>query len=236
MTTANSHTAGGRRSSTTSGGDRNGLAGLPARPAFRTAEPEPNSQTVEDLPVAAAARLLAGLVRIWKSESVRRISRSRTAPSGGLDVNAGDLQHLMSLGLIRGVPRQNQPASEIGNYTLTPAGETVVRQASVTLACVLGRRVARPHWDRFRHELRLGRTIVKRFRRPAPNQELILAAFEEQDWPERIDDPLPGSRDVDPRQRLHETIKSLNQCVASAALQFGGDGTGLGVRWRLRTG
>ena len=235
MTTGKARTVGGDKRSSPTSVERSGLHRFSERPTFRAVD-EFSSQTAGEFPVAAAARLLGGLVGIWKSDSVRRVPPGRTTPSAGLDVNDGDLQHLISLGLIRNVPHRNEPASEIGKYTLTPAGETVVRQASVTLASVLQRRIARPHWDRFQHELRLGRVIVKRFRRPAPNQELILAAFEEQDWPERIDDPLPVSLEVDPRQRLHETIKSLNQCVASAALQFGGDGTGLGVRWRLRAG
>ena len=54
------------------------------------------------------------------------------------------------------------------------------------------RRVASvPNWDRQRRELRLGRIVVKQYRVPAENQELILAAFEEEAWPARIDDPLP---------------------------------------------
>src|SRR5947207_475841 len=38
--------------------------------------------------------------------------------------------------------------------------------------------------------------LVKHFRRPAPNQYLILDVFQEENWPERIDDPLPRLADT----------------------------------------
>jgi hypothetical protein len=53
--------------------------------------------------------------------------------------------------------------------------------------------------------------LVKAYRRPAPNQELVLAAFEEEGWPPQIDDPLPGSYELDTKQRLHDTIVRLNR-------------------------
>ena len=53
----------------------------------------------------------------------------------------------------------------------------------------------KPKWDRARQELRLGDAVVKQFKVPAANQERILAAFEEDGWPVRIDDPLPPSSD-----------------------------------------
>jgi hypothetical protein len=48
-----------------------------------------------------------------------------------------------------------------------------------------------PAWDPARRELRWGDRLVKRFAVPALLQEVILAAFEEDGWPPRIDDPLP---------------------------------------------
>ena len=53
--------------------------------------------------------------------------------------------------------------------------------------------------------------LVKRFKVPAPNQEMILAAFEEESWPVRIDDPLPVHPCLAAKRRLHETITSLNR-------------------------
>ena len=47
-------------------------------------------------------------------------------------------------------------------------------------------------------EVRYRDEIVKRYRVPAPNQELILAAFEEEGWPQLIDDPLPPQDELNP--------------------------------------
>jgi hypothetical protein len=90
-----------------------------------------------------------------------------------------------------------------------------------------------PTWDRDRQELRLGQIIVKQFKVPAPNQEVILAAFQEEQWPVRIDDPLPPHPDQDPKRRLHDTINALNRNQKHALLRFLGDGSGQGVRWDL---
>jgi hypothetical protein len=90
-----------------------------------------------------------------------------------------------------------------------------------------------PVWDAERHQLRVEATIVKEYKLPSPNQETILAAFEEEDWPPRIDDPLPVHPDLDPKRRLHDTIKSLNRNQRSQLLRFMGDGTGEGIRWEL---
>jgi hypothetical protein len=64
-------------------------------------------------------------------------------------------------------------------------------------------------------------------------QEAILMAFEEEQWPPRIDDPLPGHPDLLPKRRLHDTIKSLNRNQKNSLIRFMGDGTGEGIRWEL---
>jgi hypothetical protein len=90
-----------------------------------------------------------------------------------------------------------------------------------------------PTWDRNRQELKVGNTVVKRFRVPAANQEAILAAFEEEHWPPRIDDPLPPHREQSPKRRLQETIKSLNRNQKKSMIRFLGDGSGQGVLWEF---
>lgn len=92
-----------------------------------------------------------------------------------------------------------------------------------------------PRWDRDRQELRLGESIVKRFKSPAANQLAILTVFEEEGWPPRIDDPLPPRPDQDPKRRLHDTINSLNRNRKLPLIRFFGDGSGQGVRWELIT-
>jgi len=90
-----------------------------------------------------------------------------------------------------------------------------------------------PTWDQQRRELRIGRTVVKRFRVPAENQETILTAFEEEAWAVHVDDPLPPAAGIDPKRRLHSTIQCLNRNQRTHLLNFHGDGTGCGVRWEL---
>jgi hypothetical protein len=92
----------------------------------------------------------------------------------------------------------------------------------------------KPHWSEARRELTLNGTVVKRFRVPAHNQQLILGTFEEEGWPDHIDDPLPVRGDIDPPTRLHDAINKLNGHQTECLIRFSGDGTGTGVFWKLR--
>ena len=92
-----------------------------------------------------------------------------------------------------------------------------------------------PIWDGERQELRVGMRLVKQFKLPSPNQEIILSCFQEEGWPARIDDPLPPVADILPKRRLHDTIKSLNRSQKCQLIRFSGDGSGEGVRWELRS-
>jgi hypothetical protein len=88
-----------------------------------------------------------------------------------------------------------------------------------------------PHWDCDYREIRYDNRVVKQFKLPSPNQEAILLAFQEEGWPPRIDDPLPPHPHCDPKQRLHDTIRSLNRNQRVRLLRFKGDGTGQGILW-----
>jgi hypothetical protein len=88
-----------------------------------------------------------------------------------------------------------------------------------------------PEWDGQRRTLHIGSQIVKRFRLPAANQEAVLSAFQEEGWPHRIDDPLQPCGDLSAKERLHFTIKRLNQHQRQRLIRFSGDGTGEGVCW-----
>lgn len=90
-----------------------------------------------------------------------------------------------------------------------------------------------PHWDSVQRQLRLGEQLIKWFRRPAPNQELILTVFQEEGWPRSVLNPLRPDPLVDAKQRLHDTIKSLNRSQLNRLIVFGGDGTGKSIFWRL---
>jgi hypothetical protein len=89
----------------------------------------------------------------------------------------------------------------------------------------------RPGWDANLHELRMGARVVKRFKRPAESQELILTAFEEEGWPDVIDDPLPVEPGHDPKRRLHYTVHHLNRGQRPFLIQFHVNGNGESVYW-----
>jgi len=89
----------------------------------------------------------------------------------------------------------------------------------------------KPHWDAALRQLTIGNTLVKTFLHPAPNQELALAAFEEDGWPQRIDDPLAPSAECSAKCRLHDTINSLNGHQIHPCLHFSSDANGQGIRW-----
>ena len=93
-----------------------------------------------------------------------------------------------------------------------------------------------PTWDTQKRELRVNGIIVKRFVQTAPNQQAILAAFDEEAWPHRIDDPLSPHPEQDPKRRLSDTIKCLNHKQTHKLIHFRGDGTGEGVTWELVDG
>jgi len=94
--------------------------------------------------------------------------------------------------------------------------------------------ILKPCWDRSRRELSLRGMVVKRYLVPARNQQVILGAFEEEGWPDQIDDPLPVTYDINPRTRLHDAINRLNNCQTNRLLTFRGNGNGTGVLWELR--
>jgi hypothetical protein len=115
-------------------------------------------------------------------------------------------------------------------------GETTVIENEPADAVNLNRSrnfAGKPCWHRARRELWLDRVVVKRFRVPARNQEVILSAFEEDGWPAQIDDPLPIKGDLDPHVRLHDAVNRLNRAQTNPLLRFHGNGSGTGISWKL---
>ncbi|WP_145086538.1 hypothetical protein [Anatilimnocola aggregata] len=92
----------------------------------------------------------------------------------------------------------------------------------------------KPTWNKDRKELAFAGQVVKLFRKPAINQELILTAFEEEGWPDFILDPLPQSGEVDRRDRLQSSIKSLNRHQSNHLIRFRGNG-GNRIFWCVHT-
>jgi len=116
------------------------------------------------------------------------------------------------------------------DHTSEPVPDVAIQAVAVEQAHTVS-----PQWDPELRELRMGVQLVKQFRVPAPNQELILCAFAEEQWPARIDDPLPRVPHIDAKRRLQATIVCLNRSQVAPAIRFRGDGTGTGIRWETRT-
>jgi hypothetical protein len=118
------------------------------------------------------------------------------------------------------------------SFVESAAGQPLANgAAAVSAATQNGDHAQQPKWDSDRQELRFGPVLIKQFKVPAPNQETILAAFEEEHWPPRIDDPLPPHPDQESKRRLHDTINSLNRNQKNPLIRFLGDGSGQGIRW-----
>jgi hypothetical protein len=152
-----------------------------------------------------------------------------------------DGNHLRQFG-----PNGGRKIDAFSRFILTPAGVLLSQSASdcELTSCVDGPSLSvgpkcllhLPTWDKDRRILRFGPELVKQFKTPAPNQEVVLAAFEEEGWPVRIDDPLPMHPAIDPKRRLHDTINSLNRNQLVRRLRFIGNGCGEAIRWEPAAG
>lgn len=88
-----------------------------------------------------------------------------------------------------------------------------------------------PRWDRETRTLWFGAHRIKRFKVPAATQEIVLAAFAEENWPPCILDPLPPIARVNQKRRLHDTINRLNRSHAQRQIRFHGNGNGRAIYW-----
>jgi hypothetical protein len=132
-------------------------------------------------------------------------------------------------------PIENLGLPQNSCFVLTDAGADFALGGAPPAAVLVHVASRTPRWDETRRELRVGRVVVKRFKQPAANQELILRAFEEEGWPPRIDDPLPPKPEQAPKRRLHSTIGNLNRGQRRGVqVHFAGGGEGQSVCWRLR--
>lgn len=169
-----------------------------------------------------------------------------------------DLRWLLCKGWVRHATEATRPEAdarsfapagplvlnELCCFVLTPAGEKLVREGGAAPA-PFGASAADgsnaddhrpedvtvPMWDKDRRLLRFRDRLIKQFKVPAPNQEVVLVAFQEEGWAVRIDDPLPMAAAIDPKRRLHDTINSLNRNQRVPLLRFYGDGSGEAVCW-----
>ena len=142
-----------------------------------------------------------------------------------------DLRWLVCRGLVEHAAEITRPGQD--SRVFQPTGRLTFSEHTCFVLSEAAPRFSRdvPRWDKERQELRVGELLVKQFKVPAPNQEMILASFEEEGWPPRIDDPLPPHVDQDSKRRLHDTIITLNRHQKNRLIRFSGDGSGEGVRW-----
>ena len=90
----------------------------------------------------------------------------------------------------------------------------------------------KPHWDSTKMELRYKGCLIKEFNQPSMHQMPVLVAFEEEDWPSRIFDPLPPKGVLNPKRRLRQTVEALNEYHKTPnKMYFKADGTGEGICW-----
>lgn len=128
---------------------------------------------------------------------------------------------------------RNAASNHVGNRSIgIPQRAPTIRLSSAVTG--IGTETS-PVWDAQRRVLFFTGKIVKQYRRRALNQELVLAAFEEESWPLRIYDPLTPQSCQDLKRRLNDTIKCLNRGQQTPLLHFRGDGTGEGVLWEAAT-
>jgi hypothetical protein len=95
------------------------------------------------------------------------------------------------------------------------------------------RKELRPWFDIENRTLYVGDKIVKCFSQPAGNQETILKVFQEMNWPDWIDDPLPPNGRTPPTRRLHDAVQALNHNQRYALIRFRCCENGTQVRWKL---
>ena len=132
--------------------------------------------------------------------------------------------------------RETVETNSMSSHHSKPLSQTVENEVDTSQLGASSRphQPLKPVWDRERRELRLGKIVVKRFKWPAENQELVLDAFEDQGWPPRISNPLAAHPSICPKRRLHDTLKCLNRKQVNELVKFRGDGTGLGVLLEIR--
>lgn len=81
----------------------------------------------------------------------------------------------------------------------------------------------RPSWDRELSVLMYRNKLVRKVRPIAVRVVTLLDVFEEDGWPQRVDNPFPDD------QKMREAIASLNRNLT--AIRFKADGSGEGILW-----
>lgn len=104
------------------------------------------------------------------------------------------------------------------------------------LLAALGERSAerdpeKPHWDKPARELRFRGAVVRKVPKLARSRNIvrILDTFEDDGWPQEIDDPLTSGGSDERRRR---TVETLNKMMLKTWMWFECNGDGTGFIWR----
>jgi hypothetical protein len=191
-------------------------------------------ESPRERPVTGARLREVGLERdgliglLYQAHVEHRLSRSRSA--GGRRVAWGvESTRIRDSSRLALTDAGEQFADEFLARVLVPAD--AANLAGVRGLLPSGRLV--PSYDAEGRVFRWGEHILKHFRQPSPNQEILLRAAQELGWPAWFDDPLPRGHG-NAKKRLHDTIKDLNRRQLPYLVHFMGDGTGMRVGWELR--
>jgi hypothetical protein len=95
---------------------------------------------------------------------------------------------------------------------------------------------SRPVWDRRQLQLTLGDKLLMQLSSRASNLSCILDAFQEENWPPQIDDPLTVTQGRNSKRRLRGAIEKLNLSLLVPDIHFSGDGSGESICWKLGNG
>ena len=91
-----------------------------------------------------------------------------------------------------------------------------------------------PCYEEGRRELRIGDRVVKRFTQQSDAQEIIVKAFQEENWCRTLDDPLTGKSGQEAKQRLRTAVANLNRRQRVPLLRFRVIRQGSGIEWEFR--
>ena len=95
------------------------------------------------------------------------------------------------------------------------------------------RRKVIPVWDGER-ELRYKGVLVKLYEREAPEQQRVLAAFEEQGWPALIENPRQHLDGDNLKAQLKSLVNNMNCGMQRPLIEFLSRDAGHMVAWRPR--
>jgi hypothetical protein len=101
-------------------------------------------------------------------------------------------------------------------------GLVLARPGAVALPRPVAPGTARavPQWDETARRLTFRGHVCKTYRQPAPDQVRVLTTFQEDGWPEAIDDPLSDGK-------IAQTVESLNRRLNHIRFRLNGAGTGV---------